>query len=77
MRINKNVFERIIKDTTTFVEKVVGYPFKLVKNEIDIHNKSKKMYKKYNKLKEKVDKIESYEARNIELENTIDNLKKA
>ena len=27
-----NVFERIIKDTTTFVEKVVGYPFKLVKN---------------------------------------------
>ena len=71
-----NVFERIIKDTTTFVEKVVGYPFKAVKKEIDVHNKSKKMYNKYNKLKEKVDKIDSYEARIIELENMIDDLKK-
>ena len=71
-----NVFERVIKDTTTFVEKIVGYPFKIVKNEIDVHNKSKKIYKKYNKLKEKVDKIESYEARIIELESIIDDLKK-
>lgn len=70
-----NIFERVIKDTTTFVEKVVGYPFKFVKEEINSHTKTKNIYKKYNELKNEIDKVDSYKARISELESEIDDLK--
>ena len=41
-----NVFESLIKDTTTSVEKVIFYPFKFVLNKINDYKELKSIHKK-------------------------------
>ena len=70
-----NFFEKAIKDTTTFISKIFYTPIKFVKDEIDIHNEKKDLYKKYTDLKEKVEKTELYYAEIKELQKEVADLK--
>ena len=72
-----NFFEKAIKDSTTFVTGSIYKPIGLIKEKIKENNEKNKIYKKYKKLKERIDKTEIYEARIKELEGEIDNLKKS
>ena len=70
-----NFFEKAIKDTTTFISKIFYTPIKFVKDEIDIHNEKKDLYKKYTDLKEKVEKTDLYYAEIKELQKEVADLK--
>ena len=71
-----NFFEKAIKDSTTFISRVVYKPIGLVKNKIKENNEKNRIYKEYKKLKNNSDKVKSYEVRIKELEREVDNLKK-
>ena len=71
-----NFFEKAIKDSTTFISRVVYKPIGLVKNKIKENNEKNRIYKEYKKLKKNSDKVKSYEVRIKELEREVDNLKK-
>ena len=71
-----NFFEKAIKDSTTFIRRVVYKPIGLVKNKIKENNEKNRIYKEYKKLKNNSDKVKSYEVRIKELEREVDNLKK-
>lgn len=70
-----NFFEKAIKDTTTYITKIFSSPIKYVKEEIDIYNEKKDLYKRYTQLKEKVDKTDLYYAQIEELQKEITDLK--
>lgn len=74
---NLNFFEKSIKDTTTFVMKILYKPIGFIKEKVKEGNEKDKMYKEYKKLKEKVSKIDSDKARIKTLENEVDDLKKS
>lgn len=68
---NLNFFEKIVKDTVTTTQKLVNVPIKSVKNLI----RRNKNNKEYDKLKEEVDKTNSYIAEIEELKKERDELK--
>lgn len=72
---NLNFFEKTIKDTTTFVQKIFYAPVKFVSNQLEVFNEKKDLYKKYAKLKEKVDKTDLYYAQIEELQKEVTELK--
>lgn len=70
-----NFFEKAIKDTTTLVQKVVYSPIKFVKEKIEVFTETKNLYKKYTKLKEKVEKTDLYYSQIEELQSEVTELK--
>ena len=70
-----NKFESFIKDTTTSVEKIVFYPFKFVIKKIDNLKELKDIRKKYERLLQEVERIESLNAENIELRKQLSSMK--
>ena len=70
-----NFFEKAIKDTTTFIQKIFYAPIKFVSNELEVFNEKKDLYKKYTKLKEKVEKTDLYYAQIEELQKEVTELK--
>lgn len=71
-----NPIEKVIKDTGTFVIKIVKSPFDFIENKIKIDKEKDKIYKKYKELDDKNDSIDSVIAANENLENEIKKLKK-
>ena len=72
-----NFFEKTIKDTTTFIQKIFYAPIKIVSNELDVFNEKKDLNKKYTKLKEKVEKTDLYYAQIKEIQKELTELKSA
>lgn len=70
-----NKFEALIKDGTTGVERVLGYPFKFIITKIDNIKELNGIRKKYDTLLSKVERIDSLEAENIELRRQLTKLK--
>lgn len=70
-----NFFEKTIKDTTTYIQKIFYAPIKFVKNELELFNEKKDLYEKYTKLKEKVEKTDLYYAQIEELQKEVTELK--
>lgn len=74
---NLNFFEKAIKDSVTLVEKIFYAPIGFVKDKIEMGAETKNLYKKYTKLKEKVEKTELYYTQIEELQEEITELKSA
>jgi len=72
-----NFFEKAVKDTTIFIQKIFYSPIKFVSNELEVFNEKKDLYKKYTKLKEKVEKTDLYYAQIEELQKEVTELKAA
>ena len=72
---NLNFFEKAIKDSVTFVEKIFYAPIGFVKDKIETYSETKDLYKKYTKLKEKVEKTDLYYAQIEELQEEVTELK--
>lgn len=70
-----NFFEKALKDTTVFVEKIFYTPIKFVKDKVEMFNETKDLYKKYTDLKEKVEKTDLYYAQIEELQKEVTELK--
>ena len=70
-----NFFEKTIKDSVTFVEKIFYAPIGFVKEKIEMFSETKDLYKKYTKLKEKVEKTDLYYAQIEELQKEVTELK--
>ena len=70
-----NKFEGMIKDGVTSVERVLGYPVRLIKDKFNDLKELNNIRKKYDKLLSKVERIDSLEAENIELRRQLDKLK--
>ena len=68
-------FTKSIKDTGTFISKMAYSPIKFVKDKIKASDEKKNLYKKYVKLKEKVEKTELYYAEIQELQKEVSELK--
>lgn len=68
-------FTKSIKDTGTFLSKIVYSPIKFVKDKINETDEKKDLYKKYTKLKEKVEKTDLYHAEIEELQKEVADLK--
>ena len=63
-----NFLEKAIKDSGTFIEKVVYIPVDFVKDKVNFLIEANKIYDKYNKLKKKVEKTDIYYAQIKELQ---------
>ena len=74
---NLNFFEKSIKDSTTFVMKILYKPVSFVKEKIKENNEKDKMYKEYKKLKKKAERSDLYKAQIQNLEQEVDDLKKS
>lgn len=72
---NLNFFEKAVKDTTTFVQKIFYTPIKFVKEKVEMIDETKDLYKKYTDLKEKVEKTDLYYAQIQELQKEVAELK--
>ena len=70
-----NFFEKSIKDTVVFVQKIFYAPIKFTKNKIEMYLEFKDLYKKYDSLKDKASKAELYYAQIEELQKEIKDLK--
>ena len=70
-------FSKSIKDSGTFIGKIVYSPVKYIKNKINESNEKNNIYKKYKKLKEKVEKTDLYYAEIEELQKEVTELKLA
>jgi len=70
-----NFFEKTLKDTTTFVEKIFYTPINFVKEKVEMISETKDLYEKYTDLKEKVEKTELYYAQIEELQKEVTELK--
>lgn len=70
-----NFFEKAIKDTVTFTQKIFYAPIKFVKEKVEMIQETKDLYKKYTDLKEKVDKTELYYSQIEELQKEVTELK--
>jgi rod shape-determining protein MreC len=71
-----NFLESMMKDSVLFVNKIVATPFNFI-NDIIIEEKNKKtMLNEYNDLKKEISKIESNNARILELETKLKELEK-
>lgn len=72
---NLNFFEKAIKDSTVFIQKIFYAPIKYVKGELEVFNEKKDLYKKYTDLKEKVEKTDLYYSQVKELQKEVAELK--
>lgn len=70
-----NFFEKTIKDSVTFVEKIFYAPIGFIKEKVEMFSETKNLYKKYTKLKEKVEKTDLYYAQIEELQKEVTELK--
>jgi len=70
-----NFFEKALKDTTVFVQKIFYAPIKFVKDKVEMINETNDLYKKYTDLKEKVEKADLYYAQIEELQKEVTDLK--
>lgn len=70
-----NFFEKALKDTSTFIQKIFSAPINFVKDELEVFNEKKDLYEKYTKLKEKVEKTDLYYAQIEELQKEVTELK--
>lgn len=70
-----NFFEKTIKDSVTFVEKILYAPIGFIKEKVEMFSETKDLYKKYTKLKEKVEKTDLYYAQIEELQKEVTELK--
>lgn len=70
-----NFFEKALKDTTVFVQKIFYTPIKFVKDKVEMINETNDLYKKYTDLKEKVEKTDLYYAQIEELQKEVTDLK--
>jgi len=70
-----NFFEKTIKDSVTFVEKILYAPIGFVKEKVEMFSETKDLYKKYTKLKEKVEKTDLYYSQIQELQKEVTELK--
>lgn len=70
-----NFFEKTIKDSVTFVQKILYTPIGFVKEKVEMFSETKNLYKKYTKLKEKVEKTDLYYAQIEELQKEVTELK--
>lgn len=70
-----NVFEKAVRDSALFIGNVFYIPIDFTKGCIDDINELIDVKKKYNKLKEKEDKINSYIEENEMLKSDIEELK--
>ena len=71
-----NKAESLIKDTTTSIQKVILYPFNFVINKIDDYRELKDIRKKYQKLLNQIERIDSLNTENIELRKQLEAMKK-
>ena len=74
---NLNFFEKSIKDTGIFFQKIVLVPIDFVGSKIEMFKETKNIYEKYTKLKEKVKKTDLYYAQIEELQKEVTELKSA
>lgn len=70
-----NFFEKTIKDSVTFAQKILYAPIGFVKEKVEMFSETKDLYKKYTKLKEKVEKTDLYYAQIEELQKEVTELK--
>ncbi|MBQ9072356.1 MAG: rod shape-determining protein MreC [Bacilli bacterium] len=70
-----NFFEKALKDTSTFTQKIFYAPIKFVKDKVEMISETNDLYKKYTKLKEKVEKTDLYYAQIEELQKEVTELK--
>ena len=70
-----NFFEKAIKDTSTFIEKIFYAPIKFTKEKVAMITETKDIYEKYIELKEQVDKTNLYYAQIKELQKEVSELK--
>ena len=70
-----NFLEKTVKDTVSFVEKIVNAPIDFVKDQIDLQKEKNRIYKKYKKIAKEEEKTDSYLAKIDELNSEIDELK--
>ncbi|MDO4963201.1 MAG: rod shape-determining protein MreC [bacterium] len=70
-----NFFEKAIKDTGVYTQKIFYAPIKFVKDKLEVFNEKKDLYKKYTKLKEKVEKTDLYYAEIKDLQKEVTELK--
>ena len=68
-------FSKSIHDTGTYISKIFYSPIKFVKDKIGETDEKKDLYKKYTKLKEKVEKTDLYYAEIKELQKEVSELK--
>ena len=73
---NLNIVEKIIKDSTLSINRIINVPINYVDTKIKESKDKKNLYKKYKKLSKKYKKIEIMEAKYEEAEKEIDDLKK-
>lgn len=72
---NLNFFEKTLKDTSTFIQKIFYAPIGFVKNKVEMYIETKDLYKKYTELREKVEKTDLYYAQIKELQKEVTDLK--
>ncbi len=76
---NLSIFEKAMKDSGLFIEKIVSAPIDFVANKMKESKEKKDIYKKYKDMKQKYEKTKLLEARykevNKELEELEDTLK--
>ena len=72
---NLTFFEKAIKDTGVFVQKIFNMPINYVKDKVNMISESNDLYKKYNELKDKVNKTDLYYAQIEELQKEVTELK--
>lgn len=72
-----NFFEKTIKDTATFAQKIFNVPITFVKDKVEMISETKNLYKKYTALKDKVEKTDLYYAQIEELQKEVTELKSA
>lgn len=70
-----NFFEKAIKDTGVYTQKIFYAPIEFVKDKLEVFNEKKDLYKKYTKLKEKVEKTDLYYAEIKDLQKEVTELK--
>ena len=71
-----NMVESLIKDSVTFVEKIVLTPFNYVSEIVDDFNNLRNVEEENDKLKTSIERIDAIETENIELRREIEALKK-
>lgn len=70
-----NIFEKAIKDSVTFVEKIIYIPIDLIKDKSDLQKEKDRIYKKYKNFDGDIEKENSYKAQIDELNKEIKELK--
>lgn len=70
-----NSIESFAKDSLSYIEKIVTYPFNYISNKINDYNKLKNVSEENNILETSIDRIDSIETENVELRRQLEELK--